>query len=648
MTEHVTPELLWRLPRVGRPEPLPDGDRAVVPVTTFDADHDSGSTRLWLVERSGTRRPLTRPDRNASSPAPSPDGDRIAFLSKDSDSDEPSQVHVLPTGGGEAEPLAAFPLGAVSMRWLPDGTGLVVAAPLYRDHPTVAATESHKGERKERSSRPVVTEDRLFRFWKRWLAGETIDHFFLLPADGSDAVHLTPGFDRLTSLDAPSFDVSPDGEKVVFAADVSDPPWDYPLFALFTVPTAGGEVTRVDEARTGQCFHPRFSPDGTTLAYLWRPDPTFYADRARLVLRDLASGGESVATEDWALSCGTFELADDGSIVIGAEDAGRNALFHLRPNEVAPARIGAETLSADGPRPAGGVVWHRVESLEAPPEAAVSSEEGTATVTSFAADALDGVAIGRCEEITVTAGNGDPIQVFVTYPPAFDEGRTWPLLQNVHGGPHNATIDGWHWRWNTQVMAAAGYVVVSVNFHGSSSWTEDFTRSIQGAWGDLPAADIEAATDALIARGIVDESRMAIAGGSYGGYLTSWITTQTDRYRCAVVHAGVTDLLGQWASDVTAGREAAVGGVPWEDMEAIQRWSPAANTEGVVTPTLVIHGEADYRVVITQGLLWYGILKAKGVEARLVYYPDEGHWIEKRSNALHWWGELLGWIERHT
>jgi dipeptidyl aminopeptidase/acylaminoacyl peptidase len=207
-------------------------------------------------------------------------------------------------------------------------------------------------------------------------------------------------------------------------------------------------------------------------------------------------------------------------------------------------------------------------------------------------------------------------------------------------------MDNWHWRWNPQVMAAAGYVVMSVNFHGSSSFGDAFTRSIRGRWGDQPAIDIEAATDHMLSLGYIDGDRMAIAGGSYGGYLVSWLTTLTDRYAASICHAGVTDLLGQYASDHTAGRDKAMGGLPWEDMDAVLRWSPMAHTHDIVTPTLVIHGELDYRVVITQGLSLYGLLKAKGVPARLVYYGNEGHWIEDRDNALHWWGEFLGWLER--
>ncbi|MBT8246230.1 MAG: S9 family peptidase, partial [Acidimicrobiia bacterium] len=180
-----------------------------------------------------------------------------------------------------------------------------------------------------------------------------------------------------------------------------------------------------------------------------------------------------------------------------------------------------------------------------------------------------------------------------------------------------------------------------------TSWGQDFAARIHGAWGDEPAADILAATDHLLELGFIDPDRMAIAGGSYGGYLTSWLTGETDRFATAIVHAGVTNLLGQYASDMTAGRDRAMGGNAWESIDEVVRWSPTHHASGFSTPTLVIHGEQDYRVVVTQGLELYGILKAKGVDARLVYYPDEGHWILKPQNSLHWYGEVLGWLERY-
>jgi dipeptidyl aminopeptidase/acylaminoacyl peptidase len=189
-------------------------------------------------------------------------------------------------------------------------------------------------------------------------------------------------------------------------------------------------------------------------------------------------------------------------------------------------------------------------------------------------------------------------------------------------------------------------VVGLVNFQGSTSWGQDFAKRIQGGWGDRPFQDIMRGTDLLVSSGLVDEKRMAAAGGSYGGYMAAWIAGNTDRFQCIVNHAGVYDLMVQYGSDVTQGRAASMGGEPWDGLDRIDRWNPARFATGMKTPMLVIHGERDYRVPVSHGLECYGVLKAKGVPSRLVYFPDENHWVLKPRNSQLWYREVLGWLER--
>ncbi len=633
---------------MGQPDPVPDGTAAVVPVTRYDDDGE-GSSRIWLVDVAGSTMPLTGEARSADKPVVSPDGIRIAFVATSRGSSEPAQAHIISLTGGEAEQVADLPLGVQSIRWLPDNSGLVVSSRLYRDHPTVEGSAEEHDRRRDQKRRPVVTEDRVFRFWKRWLAGETLDHLFRIDLATDEITHLTPGLTRPIALDDDPdglFDVSPDGASVAVAIDVHPDPWNRFEFSIHLISTSDGTARRVDDRRPGQCRRPRFSPDGTTIVYGYQADPLFYADRVTLIAHNLETDSESDLTKQWDRSAAGWEFAASDRLVFSAETEGRQHLYTIGLEGGEPTQL-TTGRNDHGPRPAGGTVWHRRESAESPPRLAVTNAEGTSLVGDFNADLLSELELGQFETIEVDGAQGDPIQVQITYPPDFDPSRPWPLLQNVHGGPHNASLDSWHWRWNTQVMAAAGYVVSSVNFHGSSSWGSDFTDSIRGAWGDMPTSDVLAATQHLANLDHIDETRIAAAGGSYGGYLVAWLTTISDGFRCAIVHAGVNDLLLQYSADVTAGREQSIGGVPWEDMDAVLEWSPTANTAKLATPTLVIHGELDYRVPIDQGLVWYGILKAKGVEARLVYYSDEGHWIEKRDNALVWWDEFLGWLDRH-
>jgi dipeptidyl aminopeptidase/acylaminoacyl peptidase len=515
-----------------------------------------------------------------------------------------------------------------------------------RGHASVDATATFLEENEDKSL-PVVTEDRIFRHWKKWLSGHHVDHLFRVDLTDDLITDLTPDLDRLIGLDDldGSITVTPDGSSVIFSLDAGEPAWDRIAFSLHSVPVDGGAIVRLPTGTSAQQMRPRVSPDGSTLIYGVQYEQDYYADLVRIVSHHLATSTEEVLTQAWDRSAGGWEFINDGCIVFNAEDEGHLRLYTLDIEGGDPIPQ-TSTGSNHGPRPGVDCFWHRTESMNQPPEVAITTGGHTQIVSSFNTDALSELELRPAEEIRFEGSEGAQIQAFIVEPPGFDNTTQWPLLHNVHGGPHNGVIDDWHWRWNTQVMAAAGYVVVSVNFHGSSSFGDAFTRSIRGAWGDKPARDIEAATDHMLSLGYIDQDRMAIAGGSYGGYLVSWLTTETDRYAASICHAGVTDLLGQWASDHTAGRERAVGGVPWEDMDAVQRWSPMAHTHEIVTPTLVIHGELDYRVVITQGLVLYGTLKAKGIPARLVYYPNEGHWIENRDNALHWWAEFLGWLDR--
>jgi len=254
---------------------------------------------------------------------------------------------------------------------------------------------------------------------------------------------------------------------------------------------------------------------------------------------------------------------------------------------------------------------------------------------------------GKVEEVSFAGSDGKPVQMFITYPPDFDTNKRWPLLNVLHGGPHSYSGDNFGYRWNSQVFAAAGYVVIQPNFHGSSSFGEAFTASIHGDHATKPFYDSEAAVDYMVSRGFIDESRIAAAGGSYGGYLVNWIAGHSTKYKTLISHAGVYNLMGQFASDVTQNRSEAYGGSPWQNAASMQAINPAMFADKFQTPMLVLHGELDYRVPVTQGLELYGVLKGKGVEARLVYFPNENHWILKPNNSLLWYREFTGWLERH-
>lgn len=657
----ITPEDLWALPRVEAPAPAGNG-LVVVPVTTYDIEANKGSGRIWLVSADGKTQPLTSPEFNAAKPAVSPKGDRMAFVG--STGEGPKQVYVTSLhqesghkdsghegfGPDSLKPLTDLPLGALGSRWLPDGSGLVVLAYVLKGHLDTDATSVEAARRKESKFTVHVTEDATYRYWDTWLTTGEVPHLFLLDLDTGELRDLTPLSTRWwtwPSTDDPwhSYHISPSGKHLAYSADKSAPPHRHLRKGIFEIELATGEEREITPEGVANALRPRYSKDGNAIAYGFQVVPDFYGDRVRLGLYERSSGAHRPLTEAWDRSAEQWEFDGQGNLVLTAEDAGSSKLFRLNLSGDTPEVL-AEGGTISAPQVAGdGTVFVLHHNLSNPPEVMrVGAGGSLEQMTGFARPKLVGTEWGTVEDLTIPGADMEPVQFYLIHPPDASAPRQ-PLLHLIHGGPHAMFADGWMWRWHAQTFAARGYLVAMVNFHGSTSFGQDYTTSIQGAWGDKPYRDVEAVTDFLIGRGIVDETRMAVAGGSYGGYLTAFITGQTDRYACAVAHAAVTNLGGMYASDVTAGRVLAYGAEIFEDRSKVDRYSPSSHAAGYKTPTLVIAGEKDYRVPSTQGLELYGVLKAKGVPARLLFYPGENHWILNPQPSLHWYGEVLRWLD---
>ncbi len=655
----MTPEDLWAIPRVGAPSPSKDGARLAVPVTTYDVEANEGRTRIWIVPADGSGEPvaMTSADVSSSEPAFSPDGRFLAFIRKSAatgNDGKPAmgggktQLWILPLEGGEPRCVTRLPLGAFDPTWLPDGSGLIVVGMLLKGHLTIEATAKEMERRDKDPVKAHVTEDRVYRFWDRWLTTGEVPHLFHVDAASGATRDLTPDSTLWFDFMDPSgqYDLSPDGREIAFAGTHLAEPSGYLITHVYTVPVAGGPVKDVTPDHPATDALPRYSPDGKRLVYGMQVDPLFYADRVRMTEMDRATGAHREIAPDWKLSPSHWCFGDDGTLYLEAEDNARVALFALKGSGTPSRIVYGGTVS--GARASGRrIVFNRQNTAE-PAEVFTCAPDGSgvARLTRFTEAATSAFATGEVREMTLEGGYGQTVQMYVVLPPDHQPGMRYPLLMQVHGGPHAISGDTFFYRWNSQAFAAAGRVVALINFQGSTSWGQEFAASILGAWGDRPLKDTMAAVDALVAMGLVDEKRMAMAGGSYGGYMASWIAANTDRFRCIINHAGVFDLAQQYGSDVTQGRNQSMGGDLWDGQERVDRWNPARHSVGFKTPMLVIHGERDFRVPVGHALECYGILKAKGVPARLVYFPDENHWVLKPKNSLLWYREFFAWLGR--
>lgn len=672
MKRRMTAKDLWALPRVGSPEVSPDGSSMVVPVTAYTMESDDGATRLWRVptgvgtagRESGTYPAvaLTPPDLSTGRPAISPDGSKVAFAGKlkdDSAAGELPQLNVisLETAEHARLRLPQLPFGVSEPRWLPDSRSIAFLSKVYIDAPTVSGTEELKNSSSEKYARPYATEDKFYRHWDRWLIDGKATHIFVLHLASGNLVDLTP--DNLRYFDSTSsedhYSISPDGLEIAFSATRSEPPHDPLLWGVFTVkirPQNGPALLNAEAP--AHTKSPLYSPDGRHILYGWQQEYDNYADRVRLAAYDRERDLHSVLTEHWDRSASCWRFADDsGTVFLAAEHLGRTALFSLNlhdaladPSSSQPKELGGEgTFSLAAAR--SGRIFGTFSSLSSPPEVRSCDFAGENHVdhTAFTKELMRVIDLAGTEEIVFEGAGGDPVRMFVLQPRSSDK-KKLPLVHMVHGGPHGTFGNEWHWRWNAQLFCAPGYLTALVNFHGSTSWGSAFTESIKGRWGDQPYVDIMAATDYLVEKGLADENRMAVAGGSYGGYLVSWIASQTARFSCIVNHAGVIDFQTQYASDITQGRGRSTGGELWKNLPGLDRYNPMRHADGFASPMLILHGEKDYRVPYAQALEIYNVYKARKLPARLVFYPDENHFVLKPRNSCHWYGEVLSWLER--
>jgi dipeptidyl aminopeptidase/acylaminoacyl peptidase len=464
---------------------------------------------------------------------------------------------------------------------------------------------------------------------------------------------LTPGHDRWFQADGGvNFDISPDGAQLVLTMNSTPPPYrEFLNSDLYLVPTDGsGQLKNITADNKGHDTQARFSPDGKSLLYLRTETAYHNGESAKLWRHDLATGRNTPLTETLDYSFEQVEFAPDGKTLwLLAEDRGVLPVFKMKADGKGLTAVYKTGSSGNLEAKAGTVIFLN-NTLNRPDELfALDPASGVARqLTHFNDDLFAQLELGKIEEYWFDGAAGDKVQGWLVYPPGFDQAKTYPLVQIMHGGPHTMSRNGWTFRWNSHVFAAPGYVLAHVNRHGSTGFGEKFAQSILNEWGDKPFEDIMKATDYLLKKlPNLDPKRVAATGGSYGGYMATWVLGHTDRFACIINHAGVNNSYSQFATDVPHGFPKVLGGAPWENVEGLQRNNPIFYAKNFQTPTLVIHGELDYRVPYGNGLELYGILQAMGVPSRLVVYPNENHWVLSPQNSIYWYWEFHHWLARY-
>ncbi len=611
--EIFTAEKIWQMERVGAPGVSPDGKSAVFPVTRFDIEANTSSTDLYILDiETGTTRQFTFTGKE-SSPVWSPGGCRIAFISRRHDG--LAQVYIINAGGGEAEKITDLPVGVHSIKWFPAGDKIAFGANILPEYNgDFEKLRKLIEEKKESKVTARVTENVMYRFWDRWLTDGYYPRLFKVDISTRKVTDLMPNTNNFGNMMGDiAYDISPDGKEIAISFNNTQPPYSRMNFDIFLLPTDGsGLMTNITPNNPADDHNPVFSPNGNYIMYGRQTIYHFYADRVEMVIYDRQNKTHNNITSTIDLYCHDWVWSPDSrTVFFHAEHNAATALFSI------PAKGGQHTLihgkgtnsnvSVIGQ--GGKQLLFTHHNLNMPAEIFRIDTRGRnlEQLTNFNSERLANLNFGKIENVTFKGANDADIQMYIVYPPDFDPTKKYPLVHLIHGGPHAIFGDEWHFRWNAHIFAAPGYVVALVNFHGSTSFGQDFAISIHGEHANKPFEDIMRATDFMIERGYIDQNRMAAAGGSYGGFLVSWIAGHTDRFAALINHAGVYDLHLQFASDYSGDRAYQYGGTPWKNFDILNSQNPSQFAHNFATPMLVIHGALDYRVPVAHALLVYGI-----------------------------------------
>jgi dipeptidyl aminopeptidase/acylaminoacyl peptidase len=679
-------EDMMKLKRVGAPVPSPDGKWVVFDCQDVDLAANTKTSHLWIVPASGGESRRLNPTPNHEErPRFSPDGKRLIWTSKATDPTQLWMCDFNPETGqlvGKPHQVTSISTGADGAIWSPDGKNIVFVSAVYPDCKDDACNKQRDEELKNSKVKAKIFSRLFYRHWNTFTEFKR-SHLFVVSADavvgafvsnaqalGTSASttprDITPG-----DHDVPPFSlggqdmyaISPDGQEVAYTSNIDEIEATSTNNEIFVVPISGGAPNKISTS-PGSDTTPLYSPDGKYLAWRSQARAGFEADKWRLFLQDRQSGKTDDVSNTcldaaaFDLSVGTFDWnSDSDEIVTAAEMRGGSYLYRLAANSAQRARpIFGGNFHADDIVCRGQYLWFSRASAEAPNEiwkvdlskSLPSPDFGTA-VTHLNDALLSRIDMQPLESFTFKGANNDDVQGFMVKPPGFDPNKKYPLKFLIHGGPQGAWGNEWTYRWNAELFAATGnYAVVMINFHGSTGYGQKFTDSISGDWGGKPYVDLMKGLDYVEKTyPFVDKNREAALGASYGGYMANWLLGHTNRFKCIVSHDGMFNAESAYGTTEElwfANWE--FGGPPWKKRDVYRKWSPHEYAQNFKTPTLVVHGQNDYRLDVSQAFDLFTTLQILKVPSKMLYFPDEGHWVLKPQNSQLWYKTVNDWVDQ--
>jgi dipeptidyl aminopeptidase/acylaminoacyl peptidase len=640
--------------RISDPQVSPDGQWVAFVVRKTDLDANRGRTDLWLVRTDGTGlRQLTSNPEADSNPRWGPDSRMIWFVSGRSGW---SQVWRIRIDGGEAEQVSKEPLDVGNLLVSRDGQYIAFTMDVFPDGNGVEATKKKLDQIEQSKSSGRVYERLFVRHWDTWSDGRR-SHLFVMPVSGGKAVDVMAKMDA----DTPSkpfggteeISFTPDSKSIVFTAKNvgREESWST-NFDLFLSPVDGSTPPKDLTPDNKACdTQPVFSPDGKTLAYLAMSRPGYESDQYDIVLQSWPEGSRRILMIDWDRSPSAICWSADGrSIYAVAENLGQQSLFAMDAGG-GNVRTVVQSGTVDGLGVAGQRIVYGLSSLSSPTELYAVGSDGSNVkkLTDINAEKVAAARMGQYEQFTFAGWNNEIVYGYAVKPADFDSAKKYPVAFLIHGGPQGSFGNIFHYRWNAQAFAGAGYAVVMVDFHGSTGYGKAFCDSIRGDWGGKPLVDLQKGLAAALQRyPWMDGDHVGALGASFGGYMIAWIAGNwPDRFRCLVCHDGnIDERMAYFDTDKQWFPEWDHMGTPWDNPESYEKHDPIRFVDKWKTPMLVVHGGQDFRVTFTQGLGIFTALQRRGIPSKLLYFPDESHWVQKPQNSILWHQTVIAWLDQ--
>lgn len=647
----ITPEDLWSFTRLGSYDISADGSMIVASVTNYDIEANKGNSDIWIMNSDGTNLKLLRSTiDNESNPVFDNKNKKVLYSYK-------GQIWRCNYDGTGEEQVTDLYTGAGGQVLPADGSSMLFTSMLYPECETQNCNKKIDEQKKESKVTARVFTELMYRHWNDW-RGEKRSCLYLME-NGKEPVNLTPN----NKYDVPpialgsghDYDISPDGSMIAYTQNRDDllaASTNNDVFLLKKGETAESAV-KISES-LGNDNQPHFSPNGKLIAFRSMERAGFEADKSRLAVYNIEDKTVTYPMGSADISIGEIIWAPDSKTVYYTSEVEINSAIYKYKLDTKEniLVLGTGVNSGITLSPDGDKIYFKHQRSHKPEDLYRINTDGSGLeqLTKINDELLSQIEMKEAETFWAEGAEGAKVQSIMVKPPDFDPDKKYPVLFLVHGGPQGHWSDNFHYRWNMQLFAAPGYVVIAPNPRGSTGYGQKFTDEISQDWGGKVYTDLMNSLDyALENYGFLDEENIVTAGASYGGYMMNWIAGHTDRFNAIVCHAGLFNTVSFWgATEELWFPEWEFGGTPWENYDLYEKWSPHKYIKNATTPMLVIHGGMDMRVPENQAFELFTSLQRLGVPSKFIYYPDENHFITKPQNALFWWNSIFEWFDKYT